>query len=933
MKTLLLAIFLIASCGALSAQTIKGVIKDAQNGEEIIGATVVLKDQSNRGTASGLDGSFLMNGVVKFPVKIIISFIGYKTVEIEVQNRDESLNIMLVPEATELSGVTVVGRRRQSSEVGMVAGIKSAQAVTVGVSAGLISKTSDTDAAEVVKRIPGISLLENRFIIVRGLSQRYNNVWINNGGVPSSEADGRAFSFDVIPSANIDNIVIAKSYSADLPGDFCGGFVKITTKGMPDKSSFQIGIGTGINSQTHFSDVKLGKGSTTDWLGFDLSKRPLSTTVPSNLGSIDNNSQLDHIIKTGFNNDWSVKTLKPLPDIKLNALWNSRINEKLGMTLALTYNNTYKSLDITNKRYGVYNASTNTPTVEKDYKDAQYNNDVKLNIMNNWIWEQSDKNRFEFRNLFNLIGRNRFTERHGLSTVSGEYYENQAEMLYSSRLTYTGQFAGNHTFGSDAINTIDWNTTYSYAYRDEPDRRIIKNIGNMPSDGIAKPDLPSYNDQINRYYQSLSDNIVSAGANYKRKFENSSWQPTLKAGLYGEYRDRTYTPREFIYRYDRLPYDQRNEYIYLPFEQMMSSEWLGIDKVYIDETSRKSNAYSGDYSVIAGYAAITLPIGKFNIDMGVRPEIWNMSISYDRSMSATTELMTTHKYDKVSLLPAVNVSYNFNAKHLLRLSYGRTVNRPEFREVSPAVYYDFDLFAEVQGNPDLKMATIDNLDLRYEMYPASGEMITIGAFYKKFINPIEWNFVDMGGSYRYSYENAKSAYTAGIEVDVRKSLDFIGVPQLTLVFNGALVASEVKFSDNGLVKENDRPLQGQSPYIVNTGLYYSSGEKLGLSTTLLYNIIGKRVIGVGKTTSIDGNRNFDVPDAYEMPRNLLDLTISKKLGSRCDLKLGIKDILNEAVITKQFPITTINGVDKEREQTTKSYKNGRTFSLGLTIKL
>ena len=917
----------------VSAGVIKGIVTDSKSGEEIIGATILLKGHENAGTISGLDGTFELS-CGKYPVDLTVTYVGYTPRKILIENDTDSLiSVMMSPDMKELGGVTVVGKVRRDSEAGMISGIRNSHTVTVGVSANQISKTQDSDAAEVVKRIPGISVIENRFIIIRGLSQRYNNVWINNGGVPSSEADGRAFSFDIIPSGNIDNIVIAKSYSADLPGDFCGGFIKISTKGMPDKSSFGIGVGTGINTETHFHDMRLGNTSCTDWLGFDVSKRPLGADFPANLGMVENNGQMDAVIRNGFDNDWSVKTFKPLPDIKIDALWNSRFNDRLGMILSFGYSNSYKSLDITNKRYGVYNAASDAPTVEKDYTDSQYNNDVKANIMNNWIWEPSGRNRYEFRNLLNLTGRNRLTERYGLSMVSGEYYESQTEMIYSSRLAYTGQFAGNHILGDDFNSNIDWNAAYSYAYRDEPDRRIIKNIGNMPSDGIARPGLQAYNDQISRYYQSLNDHIVSGAANYSRKFENTGLQPALKGGVYGEYRRRDYVPREFVYRYDRLPYEERNEYIYLPFEQMMAPERLGTDKVYMDEVSRKSNAYDGCYSVAAAYASVDITAGRFKINAGVRVEVWNMSISYDRSLSYSSTLMTSHDYGKVSLLPALNAAYNFNGKNLLRFSYGRTVNRPEFREVSPAIYYDFDLFAEVQGNPDLKMAVIDNLDLRYEFYPGPGEMVTIGAFFKHFENPIEWNFIDMGGSYRYSYENALSAYTAGVEVDIRKSLGFIGVPQLSLVMNGALVASKVKFRDSGLVREKDRSLQGQSPYVVNAGVYYTSDGMLGLSASLLYNIIGKRIVGVGKTTSIEGDKNFDVPDSYEMPRNALDFSVSKKIGSWCELKFGVKDIINQSVTLKQFPTVTVDGAEQKREQTTRSYKNGRTFSLGVTIKL
>ena len=702
---------------------------------------------------------------------------------------------------------------------------------------------------------------------------------------------------------------------------------------MPDENSLSLSVGTGINTVTHFKDFSLLQSSSTEWLGFDRCARPLSKDFPSHLGSMTDPSQITYYTKTGFNNDWNVKTFRPLPDLKLNLTWNRKIGDKVGTVLTFGYSNANKTIpDMQNTRYGIYSATADVPTIEKNYIDNQFTNELKINAMNNWSFILDSKNRFEFRNLFSQIGKNRFTERYGTSTVSGEYYENQTEMLYSSRLSYVGQLAGLHTLDEDMTQTLNWTVDYSYANKMEPDRRIIKNIGGIPADKVITPDLPSYNDMINRYDQKLYDHIASVGADYKKSFSDRSWNPEIKSGIYGEYRIREYTPREFIYRYDRLSGDERVDYINLPYTEMMNEKWLGYDKVYIEETTRKSNAYDGKNSIAAAYVEGVFPFGAFQVNLGVRAEWWNMSIKYDRAISASQILMTEYKYDKVSVLPSFNATYSFNDKNLIRLAYGRSVNRPEFREVSPAVYYDFELFAEVQGNPDLKMATIDNVDLRYELYPSAGETVSVGLFYKNFRNPIEWNFIDMGGSYRYSYENARSAYTTGVEVDIRKSLDFINIPDLTLVLNAAWVKSRVKFSDEGLVKEKDRPLQGQSPYIVNAGLYYTSSEKIGLSASLLYNIIGKRIVGVGKSTSVDGNSDYDVPDAYEMPRNVLDLTINKTFGKIVSLKLGIKDILAQSVIMKQFPTTTIDGVKQEREQITRKYTPGRSISLSLSLK-
>lgn len=933
MKKAILLFLLTICCAELAAQTIKGKITDNATGAPMVGVVVRIEG-GTAAVATGSAGEYLLGNLpTGKQLTVEMVYVGMKPHSTQVTltaNQTLELNATLEEQATDIEQVRIVARRKRNTEAAMVSNMRNAQALVSGISAAQISKSSDSDAAEVVKRVPGISLIDNRFIIVRGLSQRYNNVWINGGAVPSTEADGRAFSFDVIPSSQIDNLVIVKSPTAELPADFSGGFIKITTRDVPEKSSVNINLTSGFNTVTQFHNTRLPEGSPTDWLGFDATKRPLSKEFPTNLGTVDSPTELDRLLTTGFNNSWGINEFRPLPDIKASVAWNAIVSRKVSMTLAAGYSSTYKTLlDMKNTRYGIYSNQSDSPIIEKDYTDNQFNHDVKINAMNNWVFRFDNDNRLEFRNLFNLMGKNRLVERHGMSVVSGEYFEKQTEMRYTSRLTYTGQLSGKHTFGDDRSQSVDWNGSYSFANKNEPDRRIISNRGSIPSDGVITPNTPSYNDRIARYFQELNDHIASGGIDYKKRF-TGSWQPEIKAGLYGEYRARNYTPREFIYRYDHLSTEERNDYIYLPYEQMMDLSWIGAQRVYADEVSRKSNAYTGNNAIAAAYISASLPFGKFNIYAGVRAEYWNMSVTYDRAISASQKLITTNNYNELSILPSINATYNINDKHLLRAAYGRTVNRPEFREVSPSVYYDFDLFAEIQGNTELKMATIDNVDLRWEFYPSPGEVISVGAFYKHFTNPIEWTFIDMGGSYRYSYQNAKSALTAGIEIDVRKSLDFIGIPELSLVLNGAYVFSEVQFTEEGLVTEKNRPLQGQSPFIVNAGLYYTSNDKLGLSASVLYNVIGKRIMGVGKSNS--SNTDFDIPDSYEMPRNQIDITIAKKIGKIVELKFSAKDILNEPITFKQFPTTTIDGQQTTREQTTVAYRQGVSLSLGISLR-
>jgi hypothetical protein len=212
-----------------------------------------------------------------------------------------------------------------------------------------------------------------------------------------------------------------------------------------------------------------------------------------------------------------------------------------------------------------------------------------------------------------------------------------------------------------------------------------------------------------------------------------------------------------------------------------------------------------------------------------------------------------------------------------------------------------------------------------------GETVSLGVFYKYFRNPIEWTFVDMGGSLRYSYENAKEAVSRGVELEVRKKLDFAGLPALSVIANAALIASDVHFEPGEVVSEPDRTMQGQSPYVINVGIYYSS-DKAGLSVSALYNRIGKRIVGLGKSNVPDQNINNMVPDSYEMPRNGLDLSVIKKIGKRVEIRCSVRDIFSEDVVFMQFPKFRKDNAVHQREQVTKQYNQGQFVSCGVSIK-
>lgn len=920
-------IFILTAFRAYAAD-IKGKVTDSTTGEALIGATVQIEGTA-KAAATDIDGLFTFSGLDENAnYTLTIKYISYKTKKIDgvrAEAQPQVLEIKLTPDEQTLEEVTVTGVARKNTEIAVIQMTKSSPVIVSNVSAQEITKTQDTNAGEVIRRVPGVSLIDDKFVMVRGLSQRYNNVWINGGAVPSSEADSRAFSFDLIPSSQIDNMQIVKTPSPEYPADYTGGFITITTKDIPAENTAELSVGGNWNDISSFSDFKYAKGSGTDFLGFDSGMRGLNGGINATMNSIAGNGV--DLLNNGLNNDWRVRTMSPLGDLKLSGSLGRRWklgDRQLGMIAAFNYSNEYRKYeDMQNNLYGVYDADKDQSNYLRYSVDDQYNHNVRLGAMLNFTLLSADGNsKYQLKNIFNQIGNDRYTWREGLSAQSDN--ENSAEYYYRSRTTYNGQITGKHTF---ALDELDWSASYSYANRNVPDRRRYL-INDALEPGVMQ--LTSPND-ISREWTKLDEHIVSAAVNDKHEFKFGSFTPSLKFGAYGEYRTRKYTTRDFIYNWNAASNTLPDGFRQFDLSEMLSDEsYFGADRLYLLEEQHMRNNYKGNNYLGAGYFAANIPLGKLNIYAGLRYEYDHMELITNTRDNAESPF--SHNYEYSDLFPSVNTTYKINDKHQLRLSYGKTVNRPEFREVSPSVFYDFDLASDVQGNTDLKPCYIQNVDFRYEFYPSKGELISIAAFYKYFDSPIEWTYTVTGGtSLVYSYMNAKRANNYGIELDIRKDLSFIGLPGFSWSFNGALIKSRVKFEEGS--KEENRPMQGQSPYLVNTGIFYKN-DKMQLDIALLYNRIGKRIIGVGRSEgTTSGNETLRVPDSYEMPRDVIDLSASKKFGKHWEVKLSIRDLLAQKVYYKQFAdVHYSNGTSREVEQITRVYKPGRNIGVSAVYK-
>lgn len=906
---------------AQSNTTLSGEVLDKKTGEPVIGATVYI-ESLKRGSSTDLSGKYSISGLPPGTYTVRVDCISYMSIIIEdlkLTAGGNNFDIMLEENATLLQEAVVTSAKRMNSDIAIVQATRSAGVVMSGISGRQISKSQDRSAAEVVKRIPGVSVLNDRYIIVRGLSGRYNNVWINNSAVPSTDADTRSFSFDLLPSSQLESIMIVKSPSAEIPSDFSGGFVKILTKSMPENNDFTISYGMNFNTETQFNDHLFNSSSPTKRLSFERRMDNYDT------------ERVTDITKNGFNNNWKVKSHQPFPDQRLNLMmnrnWRLSNESSLGLVAAVNYSHGYQTYeDMLNARFGVYNTVSDKSEYIYNYLDNQYSIDDKLGVMLN-LTLLNRGGKIEFRNIFNRLNKERFTTREGWQNISAMYIQEKQEYLSASRTTYTGQFLGS---GKAGRGDYDWNASYSYAGMDQPDRRIINREENNIYGDEFFGHMAIDQNEISRDFSELDEHIFALAANYTLPVLNRLPSPAeFKAGIYGEYKRRDYTNRQFFYRFNS--YGLPRDFVYRDVvNQILTEDNFGHNKLYIYEDTDNRNSYQGENSIGAAYVSFKLPVGRFNMLAGLRYEAGLMKLTlYDKIYEFSTY---DNKYSHSNLFPSLNLSFNIDRKNLFRLAYGSSVNRQEFREVSPSVYFDFNLFSDVKGNPELKQAKIHNADIRFEYYPSDDEYITLALFYKYFKNPIEWTYLDAGGSYTYTFENALSAQNYGVELDIKKRLDFLGLKGFTFGLNAALISSVVDFDQESSL-EKDRAMQGQSPYIVNSTLYYDNSQ-LGISLGLLYNRIGRRIVGIGRVDTGSGaSINNDVPDTYELPRDIIDFVATKSISKKVELRLSLRDILNQPVVFEQYPrYIDGNGVIQNRRQVAKSFNPGAGVYLGIMCK-
>lgn len=935
---------LLMSLQAIAGGKISGKVTDEKTGDPIIGATIIVQG-TGKGSATDVDGRFLID-VAAGEYVVEIKYIGYAA---------KNVSDVVVKEGgvTELNATITEDTKKQLTEVVVKASLKKESinalysiqknsiAVSSGISADIIQRTPDKNTGEVLKRVSGASVKDGKYVVIRGLSDRYNLAMVNNALMPSTEPDKKAFSFDVIPSNLIDNIIINKTASADMPGDFAGGVVTVLTKDVPEKDFVNVGVSAGYNTQSTGKSFVSNERTGMSYLAFPGNSNALPSGFGKNAayynGLRSTNPQQQYDVAKSLPNSYKEVTTTALPNTAINASVGKAVNfnngDKFGAVVGLNIRN--NQTVIPEFIRGKYEAARiHTYTTEKQYR---YSSNTSALANFSYI---TGKSKISFKNLYNKIYDNTYYQREGYTTSNLQQIKAYSS-IPSERQVYNTQLEGEHAFGKKNIKAT-WNLNYSSLNAQQKDLRTAFYTRNTSFNAADEPigDETVPYDVVDRssrrFFSTQKDNNLGGNANITYPFKMFSQKQALKAGYLYQYKSREFSAR--IFQYEPVALSLSPEVAHAPVGEIFDNKNIGTSNgLFLREITNNEDAYKAYGLLNAGYVMLDNAFSdKIRLTWGVRVESYAQTLKVNKSGGGTR----TKENLFTDVLPSFNLSYSATEKSKFRLSASRTVNRPEFREIAPFQFIDFENMYTIQGNENLTRANITNVDFRYEYYPSAGEAITAGVFYKNFKNPIE---VAMNAQSNldlliFDYQNATSAYAAGFELDVRKKMSFISdarwLENLIVGGNFSYIYSRVDAANiigttNTIGTKTDRPLQGQSPYLINASVLYNM-PKTGLAFSAMYNRIGHRIAIVGNGT---------IPTTWENGRDVIDLQISKTvLKNKGEVKLTVGDLLNQHTTfywntdNKDAYTAGSSKVGKGNDQVFQQYKLGTTLTLGFNYR-
>ncbi len=889
--------------------TLAGKVVSFSDGKPVVGARVFVRGLTTE-AKTGKDGRFSLSVPAgEWDISVIHS--EYSTASktgVEVQaNQHSEVTIEMTPASVRLDAFTVTIPRIEGGTIALLDQRKESSQVADVIGAEQFSKTGDSNAAAALGRVTGLTVVGGKYVYVRGLGGRYSSSLLDGSSLPSPDPERRAVPLDLFPTSVLESVVVQKTYSADMPGGFGGGVIRMRTRSFPSKFSAGVELSLGGNTMTTFGDGLDYQGGSLDWLGIDDGTRALPASVRAaaakttlkESGTFSSSgyspAKLEKIGEAMPDNyDTNRNTVLPDLGISANIGDTTKLFDlKTGYRLALSYDNSH---DINRWHEGFFTRGDPVPKESYDFNERV--DTVTLSAMLAGGIKFDKNNKIELTSMLTRLTDNSTKVYQGVYDVDQQI--RMTRLRWLERQLMFHQIRGEHVFPGWHKTKLEWRYAFGQARRDEPDRRDYR-YDWLPrvNDWVLSP-RPDGN---TRLYSNLVDNSHDLGAAVTVPFGVwSSLQAKLKAGADFMYKSRAVSTRQFAFTASTPPPEEART---ASPEQIFTPQNIGHDGYQLTETTRSTDNYTASHTIIAPYLLATVPITKtLALTGGVRLENSAQEVTTTPLFSGKESTTTL---DRLDVLPSLSATWKFVEHMQLRGAVARTVNRPDLRELSPACFTTVVGASEVCGNPDLDRASITHFDARWEWYPSRGESVSVGTFLKLFDKPIEKVLLP-AAPLQENFRNALGATNYGVEFDARKKLGFLSdaFRDFYVAGNVALIQSTIRIPHDKDVQLTNyqRPLQGQSPYVLNLQFGYENADT-GTRATMLYNVYGKRITDVG---------SHGIPDTYEQPDHVIDFTFSQRLSDQLKLGFKAKNLLDA------------NQPNTVGEATSRTQYQGRSFS-------
>jgi outer membrane receptor for ferrienterochelin and colicin len=910
-----------ASLGAQAATgRVIGKVVDATTGMPIPNAQVVVTG-TQIGALANLDGRYTLPAVAAGVQSITVTFLGYATKTVQgvqvTAGAAITQDVALSSAALEIEGITVSAARENGSVSVALDRQRTALGITSAITTEQIAKSPDSDAAQAAQRMSGATVQDGKYIVVRGLGERYTTTSLNGQRLPSPEPEKRVVPLDLFPSGILETITTSKTFTPDQSGDFSGAAVNLKTKTFSSGREVQFSLSGGFNRLSTGRNVPTAATVGGEWLGLAASDRRLPESLTSTTSfSALSQAQVNTLIRA-LPRGWSFADGQGAPNLSSSLTIGGEdpllFGRPLGYALALSYARTQDLRAEEVHARAVPGDAAGTPTTYNRFVGSTGQTSVLWGGILNLSTYLGSGSKIELNNTYDRTADN---EAHVDWGTLDEYQQvdsvRRTLTRYVERTVRSNQIRGDHAFGPSASNRVDWSLTSSAVSRVEPDRADLAYGYEFASNGQrqALSWLGFIPEAAKRTSSELSESALSADLNYALQVGPIERRTTLKAGGSLRHLERDASSAAYNLRALGLSTQQR---MGSPDDLFYGDYTSGGTASITLEPNASGGTYDATDDVMAGFAMAEVPFGdRVRLIAGARVEKWEL----DMNAQPTSRGLIRITRSNTDVLPSLAINTKLTETQSLRLSASQTLARPEYRELAPVSYRDMLGEREVFGDSSLVRTRVQNYDVRWEWYPSPSEALSVAFFVKRFDKPIESIDVATTGASQLSFINAESAENYGAEVEVRKGLDFLSgsLAPYSLFANATFMHSSINTSNSRLsaLTNDERPMVGQAPYVVNAGLSYSNGENTR-SATLLYNVVGRRIASAAVAPLNT--------DTYEQPRHLLDFS----------LRLGLTDAVSAKLDTKNL----LDSENREQQGDVIRYgfKTGRSISAGLSWKL